>query len=61
MQLTYEDKQAIPLLIGIFCVYLLRKHKPFDTIWTVTWLFIVITLTIATAGMIWVFIKKLFK
>jgi len=59
--MTYEDKQGLTILIWIFVLYLLRKHKPFDTIWEIVKLFLIIVLVICTAGLILKWIKNFFK
>jgi hypothetical protein len=59
--MNYQDKQGLICLIVIFCIYLLRKNKPFDMIWLVLKLTIIIAFAIATAGLALAFIKKLFK
>jgi len=59
--MTYDDKQALWLLFWVFLLWLLRKKPPFDTIWEVFKLFIIITLIICTAGLALKLIKSWFK
>jgi len=59
--MTYEDKQALWLLFWVFVLWLLRKIPPFDVIWEVFKMFIIITLLFVTAGMIAKAIKNWFK
>lgn len=59
--MTYEDKQGLTLLIWIFVLFLLRKQKPFDTLWNIFKIFLIIVLVITTAGLALKFIKNLFK
>jgi hypothetical protein len=59
--MTYEDKQALWVAFWIFVLWLLRKQKPFDTIWNIFKLFIIITLIIVTAGMAAKWVKSWFN
>lgn len=58
--MSYEDQQGLGMLVLIFSIYLLRKNRPFDIIWEIIKITLIIILIIVTAGQIMRWIKKLF-
>lgn len=58
--MSYEDKQGLIILIWLVILYLLRKHKPFDTIWAVVKVFLIIVFIVITAGMAAKWVKSWF-
>jgi hypothetical protein len=61
MEWTSENTQGFWGLVYLFCLYCLRKQKPFDMIWDMVKYFIIITLIICSVGMAAGAIKKFFK
>ena len=60
MTWTESDENGLIMLGWIFVLYMLRKHKPFDTIWAIFKVLIFIILIITTAGLALNWLKKMF-
>jgi hypothetical protein len=58
--LEYEHTRGMYVCIGIVILFLIRKVKPFDTIWEAFKIVMMILLIIVTAGMIGNVVKKWF-
>ncbi len=58
--LEYEHTRGMYVLIAIVILFLIRKVKPFDTIWEAFKIVLMILLIIVTAGMIGSAVKKWF-
>jgi hypothetical protein len=58
--LEYEHTRGMYVCIGIVILFLIRKVKPFDTIWEAFKIVMMILLIIVTAGMIGNAVKKWF-
>lgn len=58
--LEYEHTRGMYVCIGILILFLLRKIKPFDTIWDIFKIVMMIILIIVTAGMIGKVVKSWF-
>ena len=60
MTWTAENTQGLVALGWIFVLYLLRHNKPFDAIWNLFKIALVIIFVITTAGLAIKWLKKIF-
>jgi len=56
-----DDTQGFIMLVIVYIIYLLRHNKPFDTIWEIFKIVMIIIFVICSFGLLAGAVKRFFK